>query len=79
LSSALRRKTFSQDFVETALGQPYLNTNEACISALFGLDNRHRYWYLWITAVFQECVCEHDNGGYLRDTVNAPALFRLGR
>jgi hypothetical protein len=69
----------SQDFIGTALGQPYLNTKGACISALFGLDNRHRYWYIWITVVFQECVCAQYTGGYLRDTLNAPALFRLGR
>lgn len=37
----------------------------------------HLYCYLWVTAVFQSCVRDHYSGGYLRDTLNDPALFRL--
>jgi hypothetical protein len=35
------------------------------------------YCYLWSTAVFQSCVREHYAGGFVRDTFNDPALFRL--
>jgi hypothetical protein len=35
------------------------------------------YCYLWGTAVFQSCVRDHYTGGYVRDTLNDPALFRV--
>ncbi len=35
------------------------------------------YCYLWSTSVFQSCARDHYDGGYVRDTLNDPALFRL--
>jgi hypothetical protein len=35
------------------------------------------YCHLWVTAVFQSLVREHYRGGYLWDTLNAPALYRM--
>jgi hypothetical protein len=45
--------------------------------AILGVSTHHLYCYLWVTAVFQSCVRDHYTGGYLRDTLNDPALFRL--
>jgi len=45
--------------------------------ALARTSTFHLYCFLWGTAVFQSCVREHFTGGYLRDTLNDPALFRL--
>lgn len=44
---------------------------------IMGLDTHHLYCYLWNTAVFQSCVRDHYAGGYLRDTLNDPALYQL--
>ena len=41
------------------------------------LDTHHLYCFLWSTAVFQGCVCDHYVGGYLRDTLNDPALYQF--
>jgi hypothetical protein len=35
------------------------------------------YCHLWVTAVFQSLVREHYQGGYLWDTLNSPALYRM--
>ncbi len=40
-------------------------------------STHHLYCYIWVTAVFQSCMRDHYTGGYLRDTLNDPALFRL--
>lgn len=45
--------------------------------AVLCLDTHHLYCYLWVTAVFQSCARDHYTGGYLRDTLNDPALFQL--
>lgn len=45
--------------------------------AVLGLGTFDLYCYLWVTAVFQSCVREHYTGGFVRDTLNDPALFRL--
>ncbi len=44
---------------------------------VLALDTHHLYCYLWVTGVFQSCVRDHYRGGYVRDTLNDPALFRL--
>ncbi len=41
------------------------------------LDTHHLFCYLWSTAVFQSCIREHYVGGFVRDTLNDPALFRI--
>jgi hypothetical protein len=46
-------------------------------NAILALDTHHLYCYLWVTTVFQSCVRDHYRGGFLRDTLNDPALFRL--
>ena len=45
--------------------------------AILPLDTHDLYCYLWVTAVFQSCVRDHYRGGFVRDTLNDPALFRL--
>lgn len=45
--------------------------------AILEASTHDLYCYLWSTAVFQDCVREHYPGGYLRDTFNDPALFRV--
>jgi hypothetical protein len=45
--------------------------------AVLNATTHSLFCYLWVTAVFQSVVREHYQGGYLRDTLNDPALFRL--
>ena len=41
-------------------------------------DTTHNiYCYLWVTAVFQSCIRDHYRGAPIKDTLNAPELFRL--
>ncbi len=46
-------------------------TREAILTA----GTHHLYCYLWVTAVFQSAVRDHYRGGFVRDTLNDPALF----
>lgn len=45
--------------------------------SILRLSTHHLYCYLWVTAVFQSCTRDHYTGGYIRDTLNDPSLFRL--
>ncbi len=51
----------------------WAETREAILAA----GTHHLYCYLWVTAVFQSAVRHHYRGGFVRDTLNDPALFRL--
>jgi len=45
--------------------------------AVLSNSTHNLYCYLWVTAVFQSCVRDHYRGGFVKDTLNDPFLYRL--